>query len=48
MAWPAMDRMTPVTDRRGGSVLEEAVRDRIRSFFPRYETRRAVLLMNSE
>ncbi len=44
MAWKAIDRITPVVDRDAGPVLSEAVREKIRSFFPRYETKRAALL----
>lgn len=44
MAWQALDRITPVIDTEAGPVLNEAVRDKIRSFFPRYETKRAALL----
>ncbi len=44
MAWQALDRITPVRDEKAPAVLSEAVRERIRSFFPRYETKRAALL----
>src|SRR5881394_4548228 len=44
MAWQAIDRRTSVIDEKAAPVLSEAVREKIRSFFPRYETRRAVLL----
>jgi len=44
MAWQAIDRRTPVVDENAPPVLSEAVREKIRSFFPRYETRRAALL----
>jgi len=44
MAWKAVDRITPVVDPKAEPVLSEAVREKIRSFFPRYETKRAVLL----
>jgi NADH-quinone oxidoreductase subunit E len=44
MAWQALDRITPVIDEKAPPVLTDAVRDKIRSFFPRYETRRAALL----
>lgn len=44
MAWKATDRRTPVTDDKAQPVLSEAVRETIRSFFPRYETKRAALL----
>lgn len=44
MAWTALDRRTPVADEATGPVLSEAIRRKIRSFLPRYETRRAALL----
>ncbi len=44
MAWQTLDRLTPVVDEKAAPVLSEAVREKIRSFFPRYETRRAALL----
>jgi len=44
MAWKAIDRRTPVFPENAAPVLTEAVREKIRSFFPRYETRRAALL----
>lgn len=44
MAWQAVDRVTPVIDEKAQPVLTESVREKIRSFFPRYETRRAALL----
>jgi NADH-quinone oxidoreductase subunit E len=54
MAWQSIDRRTPVIPedadghrRDAGAtvlVLSEAVKDKIRSFFPRYETKRAALL----
>lgn len=44
MAWQALDRITPVFDADAAPVLGEALRDKIRSFFPRYETKRAALL----
>lgn len=44
MAWKALDRNTPVVGSDAEPVLSEAVREKIRSFFDRYETRRAVLL----
>lgn len=43
MSWQALDRKKPVTA-PGGPLLSDAVKEKIRSFFPRYETRRAVLL----
>lgn len=44
MAWKTIDRNIPVVDPNAEPLLSEAVRDKIRSFFPRYETKRAVLL----
>lgn len=44
MAWKAVDRTQPVVDADAAPLLDEPVREKIRSFFPRYETRRAVLL----
>jgi len=44
MAWEAIDRRTPVIEKDAKPVLSDAVREKIRSFFPRYETKRAVLL----
>lgn len=44
MAWKAIDRNKPVVDPKAAPLLSEAVREKIRSFFPRYETKRAVLL----
>ncbi len=44
MAWKALDRITPVVDPEAPPVLSDAIRDKIRAFFPRYETRRAALL----
>lgn len=44
MAWKAIDRITPVVEADASPVLSDAVRAKIRSFFDRYETRRAALL----
>jgi len=44
MAWNAIDRITPVADPKAPAMLSDAVREKIKSFFPRYETKRAVLL----
>jgi NADH-quinone oxidoreductase subunit E len=44
MAWQTIDRNKPVVDGSKGPVLTQAVREKIQSFFPRYETKRAVLL----
>jgi NADH-quinone oxidoreductase subunit E len=44
MAWKALDRRTAVVDEKAPPVLSEAVREKIRSFFGRYETKQAALL----
>ena len=44
MAWQTINRLEPVVEADAPSVLNDAIRDKIRSFFPRYETKRAVLL----
>ena len=44
MPWRAVNRNVPVVDPDAPPVLSEAVRAKIRSFFPRYETKRAALL----
>ena len=44
MSWQTVDRNRPVVAQDAAPVLSETVREKIRSFFPRYETRRAVLL----
>lgn len=44
MSWKTIDRVTPVFDPDAPPLLSEAVRDKIRSFFSRYESKRAVLL----
>ena len=44
MAWPTIDRTKPVVDADSPPLLSEAVKEKIRAFFPRYETKRAVLL----
>ncbi|MFH0981273.1 MAG: NAD(P)H-dependent oxidoreductase subunit E [Planctomycetota bacterium] len=44
MAWKAIDRKSPVIDPKAAPVLSEAVRKKIESFLPRYETKRAALL----
>jgi NADH-quinone oxidoreductase subunit E len=44
MAWPVIDRKEPAVDPKAPAVLDEATREKIRSFFPRYETKRAALL----
>ncbi len=44
MAWQAADRISPAFEPGAPPVLSEAIREKIRSFLPRYETRRAALL----
>ncbi|MCB9857756.1 MAG: NAD(P)H-dependent oxidoreductase subunit E [Phycisphaerales bacterium] len=44
MAWKALDRTKAPYDKDAAPVLSDAVREKIRSFFPRYETKRAALL----
>jgi NADH-quinone oxidoreductase subunit E len=44
MAWKTVDRISPVVDPDAEPVLNDAVKAKIRSFFDRYETKRAVLL----
>jgi NADH:ubiquinone oxidoreductase subunit E len=44
MAWKTIDRTKPVGDPNAGPVLNDKIREKIRSFFPRYETKRAALL----
>ena len=44
MAWQVIDRNESVIAEGAPAVLSEAVCEKIRSFFPRYETKRAVLL----
>ena len=44
MAWKAIDRNEAVFEADAALVLSEALREKIRSFFPRYRTKRAVLL----
>ncbi len=44
MPWKAIDRIGPLVDPEAGQLLSEAVREKIRSFFDRYETKRAALL----
>ncbi|MCP4251578.1 MAG: NAD(P)H-dependent oxidoreductase subunit E [bacterium] len=44
MAWNVIDRNPAAYDAEAGPVLSEAVRAKIRSFFVRYETKRAALL----
>ncbi len=44
MAWKTLDRIQPVIDPNAAPLLSEALREKIRSFFRRYETKRAALL----
>jgi len=44
MAWNALDRTQPITPADAPPLLSDAVRDKIRSFFQRYDTKRAALL----
>jgi len=44
MAWQAIDRQARAPDDSDQPLFSEAVKDKIRSFFPRYPTRRAALL----
>lgn len=44
MAWETIDRTQPVAPPDAPPLLSEAVKDKIRSFFGRYETKRAALL----
>ena len=44
MAWQAIDRNPAVVDPEAPPLLSAAVRQKIRSFFDRYETKRAVML----
>lgn len=44
MSWKTLDRNQPVIDPDAPPILSEAVREKIRSFFPRYDTKRAALL----
>ena len=44
MAWKTIDRTVPAYDADAAPILSDTVREKIRSFFDRYETKRAVLL----
>lgn len=44
MAWKAIDRVSPAADDSPEPLLDEAVKEKIRAFFPRYPTKRAALL----
>lgn len=44
MSWKALDRIKPTYDPAGPPLLSHAVRQKILSFLPRYEVKRAALL----
>jgi NADH-quinone oxidoreductase subunit E len=44
MSWKTINRISPVIEKDAPPLLSEVVREKIRSFFPRYETKRAALL----
>lgn len=44
MGWQAIDRQKPAKDDSDQPLLSEAVKEKIRAFFPRYPSRRAALL----
>lgn len=44
MAWKAIDRISPAADDAAQPLLSEAVKEKIRAFFPRYPSKRAALL----
>lgn len=44
MSWPAIDRNPSVVSPEAPPLLDEAVREKIRAFLPRYPTRRAAML----
>ncbi|MCC7293770.1 MAG: NAD(P)H-dependent oxidoreductase subunit E [Phycisphaerales bacterium] len=44
MSWTTLDRNKPAFPKDASPLLSEAVREKIRLFFPRYATKRAVLL----
>jgi len=44
MAWKAIDRISPAADDAKAPLLDEAVKEKIRAFFPRYPSKRAALL----
>ncbi len=44
MAWPPINRINPAPDDADQPLLDEAVKEKIRQFFPRYPTKLAVLL----
>jgi len=42
--WKTIDRISPVVDKDAPPILSQAVQDKIRSFLPRYDQKRAALL----
>lgn len=44
MAWQAVNRIAPAGDDADEPLLSDAVKEKIRAFFPRYPTKRAALL----
>lgn len=44
MAWQTIDRKESPFDKDAPPLLSEALKDKVRAFFPRYETKRAALL----
>ena len=44
MAWKAIDRISPAADDSAKPLLDEALKEKIRAFFPRYPSKRAALL----
>ncbi|MEK6676115.1 MAG: NAD(P)H-dependent oxidoreductase subunit E [Planctomycetota bacterium] len=44
MSWQTINRNVKAFDPNAAPLLNDAVREKIRSFFPRYDTKRAVLL----
>ncbi len=44
MSWKVLDRMTPAFDANAEPLITPEVREKIESYFPRYETKRAALL----
>ncbi len=44
MSWKTIDRTLPMVEPGAAPVLSDALRAKIKSFFPRYDTKRAVLL----
>lgn len=44
MAWSTVDRNEPAADAEAAPLLSDGVKEKVRAFFPRYETKRAALL----